>query len=65
MTTEVLKSKWKQVKGEIRTKWGRLTDDEIDEAQGNYEQLVGKLQEKYAEKKEEVKKDFDQWLESL
>jgi uncharacterized protein YjbJ (UPF0337 family) len=39
---------FKQVKGKIKQQWGKLTDDEIDQMEGNAEILVGKLQERYS-----------------
>ncbi|MBN1375170.1 MAG: CsbD family protein [Dehalococcoidia bacterium] len=56
-------AKWKQVKGQVREKWGKLTENEIDVINGRIDQLVGKLEEKYAIKKEEVEKDVRAWYE--
>jgi uncharacterized protein YjbJ (UPF0337 family) len=39
--------KWKQLRGHIRSQWGELTDDDLDRAGGNFDILVGKIQEKY------------------
>ena len=47
MNQDVLKGKWMQLKGEVRKQWGKLTDDDLDQIQGNSEKLVGKLQERY------------------
>ena len=38
---------WKQVKGQVKEKWGKLTDDELDKMNGRREQLEGKIQERY------------------
>ena len=65
MNREQLESKWTQLKGKARVKWGELTDDELEETKGRYDRLVSILQNKYASKKEEIKKDFDEWLDSL
>ncbi len=65
MNKDILSTKWQQLKGDINTKWGDLTDDELESTEGRYEKLVGKLQERYAHRKVEVKKEFDEWLESL
>jgi len=55
--------KWKKVKGNIKEQWGKLTDDDLNEAEGKADILVGKIQEKYgktkAQAKEEVNKFFD------
>ena len=47
INSDVLKGKWQQLKGEARIQWGRLTDDDLDQIQGNIEKLAGKLQERY------------------
>ncbi len=61
MNWETIEGKWKQVKGQAREKWGKLTDDELDQIDGKREQLIGKVQEKYAiarEKAEQEVKEF-------
>jgi uncharacterized protein YjbJ (UPF0337 family) len=52
---------WKQVKGKIKEKWGKLTDDDLTTINGNREQLEGKIQERYGLAKDQVKKDIDAW----
>ena len=43
----LLKSQWNQLSGKVKEKWGKLTDDEISSVEGQFEQLVGLVQEKY------------------
>lgn len=43
MNTDIIKGKWKQLKGDIQKKWGQLTDDDLDVAEGHTEYLAGKL----------------------
>lgn len=59
MNTEQIKGQWKQIKGEIRKQWGKLTDDEIEMIAGEKDKLVGKLQEKYGYTKEEAERQVD------
>ena len=59
MNTDILEGKWKQAKGEIKAKWGKLTDDEIDIAQGNKDKFLGILQEKYGMQRDEAQKELD------
>ena len=47
MNDDILFGKWKQVKGNVRQWWGKLTDDDIDRMTGKSEELAGKLQERY------------------
>lgn len=56
---------WKQLKGRIQEQWGELTDDEVDQIQGQRTRLEGKLQEKYGHSKMEAKQAVDNWLEDL
>ena len=60
MNEDILKGKWKQLRGEIKRKWGRLTDDELDEAEGNAEKLVGRIQEEYGESREQVERELEE-----
>ncbi len=59
MNRDTLKGQWTQVKGKIREQWGRLTDDDLDKIQRNYEMLLGRLQELYGRSREETEKDLD------
>src|SRR5215510_10780541 len=56
---------WKQVKGKVKEKWGRLTDDDLDVINGQQAQLEGKIQERYGIAKDQAKKDVDAWFKSL
>lgn len=47
MNKDVAKGQFNQIKGKIKQQWGKLTDDEIDQMEGNVEILAGKLQERY------------------
>jgi len=60
--TDVLKGKWQQLKGEARIQWGKLTDDDLDQIQGNAEKLAGKLQERYGYAKDEAHKEVDDFI---
>ncbi len=62
MNSDVLKGKWLQLKGEVRRQWGKLTDDDIDQIEGNSEKMVGKLQERYGWAKDEAEREFDDFL---
>ena len=48
--------------GSIKEQWGKLTDDEVQQAEGDREQLVGKIQENYGVAKEEAEKQVDEFL---
>jgi uncharacterized protein YjbJ (UPF0337 family) len=61
MNSDQLKGKWKQFQGELRKQWGKFTDDDLRQIEGNYEKFLGKVQERYGDKKAEVLKWADQW----
>ena len=61
MNEDTLKGQWTQVKGVVREKWGKLTDDDVDQIQGRTEQLVGKIQERYGVARDEAKRQVDAW----
>ncbi|HET9490508.1 MAG TPA: CsbD family protein [Methylomirabilota bacterium] len=64
MNRDTLKGQWTQLKGKMRQQWGKLTDDEIDQMQGNAEMLIGKLQERYGYEREQAEQEVDRWLSS-
>ena len=56
---------WKQFKGNVKEKWGKLTDDDIDVIEGKREQLEGKIQQRYGYAKDQVRNDVDDWFKTL
>ena len=54
MNAEQIKGNWKQLTGQVKQKWGKLTDDDLDVAAGHREQLAGLIQERYGVVKEEA-----------
>jgi uncharacterized protein YjbJ (UPF0337 family) len=61
MNSDQMKGKWKQLKGSVKERWGKLTDDDIDVIDGQSDQLIGKIQERYGVAREEAKKQVDEW----
>lgn len=51
-----------RIKGKLRSTWGGLTDDEIDQSRGNLEQLVGKIQEKTGESSDSIRRRLQSML---
>ncbi|MDI1309858.1 MAG: CsbD family protein [Methylotenera sp.] len=58
MNKDTLQGDWKQLTGKIKQKWGKLTDDDMTQAEGNREYLVGKLQEHYGLTKDMAKQNL-------
>jgi uncharacterized protein YjbJ (UPF0337 family) len=55
---------WKQIKGSVKEKWGKLTDDDLNVINGRRDQLEGKIQQRYGLAKDQVRKDVDDWYGS-
>lgn len=62
MNWDVIQGKWKQFTGSAKERWGKLTDDELDQIDGKRDQLVGKVQEKYGIARDEAEKQVDDWM---
>jgi len=62
---EQIAGKWKQFSGDIKKKWGKLTDDELLQINGSRDILAGKIQEKYGIAKEQANAQIDEWAEEL
>ena len=65
MNWDQIEGNWKQFKGDVQQKWGKLTDDHLDVIAGKREQLAGKIQEVYGTAKDEVEKDLNDWQSAL
>lgn len=64
MNWDLIEGKWKQMKGSVKQKWGKLTDDDLDVIAGKQDQLAGKIQERYGITKEEAAKQVREWGET-
>ncbi|MFP4383342.1 MAG: CsbD family protein [Spirochaetia bacterium] len=64
MNKDVFKGKWKQLKGDAKKQWGKLTDDDLTRVEGDSDKLAGVIQEKYGYEKEKAQKEVDQWMAS-
>ena len=56
MNKNQFKGSWQQFKGELKKKWGQLTDDDLLEAEGDYDKFLGVLQKRYGDQKEEIER---------
>jgi len=65
MNWDQIEGKWKQVSGNFREKWGRLTDDDLIAINGRRDQLVGKVQERYGLAKEAAEKQVDEFIRTF
>ncbi|WP_372919128.1 CsbD family protein [Salegentibacter sp.] len=61
MNDDQLEGKWKQIRGEFKQKYGKLTDDDTTYSEGKFDEMLGRLQEKTGKTKEELKDEIDRW----
>lgn len=58
-TTDKIKGNWNQIKGQIKQKYGELTEDDLTYQEGQEDELIGRLQEKLGKTKDEIKQMID------
>jgi uncharacterized protein YjbJ (UPF0337 family) len=64
MDWDRVEGNWKQVKGTVKEKWGKLTDDDLTTINGRRDQLEGKIQERYGYAKDQARQEVDDWYSS-
>jgi uncharacterized protein YjbJ (UPF0337 family) len=62
MNWNIIEGKWDQIKGDVKSKWAKLTDDDMTNAAGKRDKLVGSIQERYGVLKDEAEKQVDEWI---
>ena len=65
MNQDIIQGKWTQIKGSLKAKWGKLTDDDLSRADGNAEYLVGKLQERYGYQRDQAQREVQEFEKTL
>jgi uncharacterized protein YjbJ (UPF0337 family) len=65
MNWDQVQGKWKQIKGDAKTRWGKLTDDDLDVVAGQRDKLVGTIQERYGIGKDQAQREVEDWNKSL
>ena len=62
MNRDFMKGQWKQIRGEVKRRWGMLTDDELDQVEGDFDKLSGRIQERYGYHREMAEREIDEFL---
>jgi uncharacterized protein YjbJ (UPF0337 family) len=62
MNTDILRGKWNQLKGEVKSQWGKLTNDDLDRIEGDTDKLIGRVQERYGYAREQAVREVDDFL---
>ena len=65
MNWDRIEGSWKQMRGKAREKWGKLTDNDLQQVAGKRDQLVGKIQERYGMARDEAQKQAEEWARAL
>lgn len=60
MDNNIFKGKWKEMRGQAKIWWGKLTDDDLKQVDGHYDKLIGLLQEKYGYTKQQAEEEYRQ-----
>ncbi|WP_257388196.1 CsbD family protein [Tahibacter caeni] len=65
MNRDIIQGKWKQLAGQAKAQWNKLTDDDLGVADGHRDYLVGKLQERYGWERERAETEVKQFESRL
>lgn len=65
MNWDQIEGKWKELKGDLRRKWGKLTDSDFEQIAGNKDRLSGRLQQHYGYTKDKAEREIEEWWNSL
>jgi uncharacterized protein YjbJ (UPF0337 family) len=65
MNWDRLEGNWKQLKGRVQQKWGKLTNDDLNLVEGKRTELVGRIQERYGLQRDEAERQIDSWLRNM
>ena len=65
MNQDTMKGEFKQLRGKLRAKWGKLTDNDVELIAGKKDILIGKIQERYGHSKDEAEKQVDAFYDEL
>ncbi len=65
MRDTAMRGHWKQIRGKAKDWWGKLTDDDLDMIDGNRDQLILKLQQRYGYTKERAAREVNARLNDL
>ncbi len=65
MNQDTIGGQWKQISGQIKKQWGKLTDDDMKVAEGSAEKLAGRVQERYGIARDEAERQVRKFEEDL
>jgi uncharacterized protein YjbJ (UPF0337 family) len=65
MNWDTIEGRWAQLKGDLKSRWASLTDDDIQGIAGKRDKLLGKLQERYGILKDDADRQIDGWIDGI
>lgn len=65
MNWDLIEGKWQELKGHARSKWAKLTDDDVEAVAGKKDALVGRLQQRYGMKRDAAEAEIDSWIKQI
>lgn len=65
MNWDIIEGKWDQLKGTLKSTFGKLTDDDLQNLSGKRDRVIGKVQERYGLQKDEAERRIDAWIDGL
>lgn len=65
MNPNIVRGKWKEIKGEIVKSWGKITEDELEQTKGDIVKVVGLIQQKYGETQESVRERLNRFIRNI
>lgn len=65
MNKDILEGNWRQFKGNVQQKWGKITDDDLDQINGSTEKLLGVIQKNYGLARDEAEQQVKEFKDSI
>ena len=65
MNKETVQGNWNEIKGKIKTRWAKFTDDDMTQLEGNLDQIAGKIQKVYGFTKEKAIEEYNDFKKQL
>ena len=59
MNSDIFEGKWKKMRGQVKIWWGKLTDDDLDKVEGNFDKMIGLLQMKYGYTRQQAEEEIE------
>lgn len=63
MNKDIFQGSWEELKGKIKKNWAKFTDDDLQEIEGNQQEIYGKLQKHYGYTKERAEKEIKDFMD--